>query len=78
MGFHHETATPLWNRSYGVELYNHTGSVAISNAGSYDFENVNVAALLDNRELVAGLAKRLRAGWRGELPAAAAGTEQGR
>lgn len=43
----------------GVELYDHVTDPA---------ENVNIATLPENADLVAELTQRLRRGWRGELP----------
>jgi len=46
-------------RPVGVELYDHAADPA---------ENVNVAHLQANAEVVAGLSRQLKAGWRAALP----------
>ena len=47
---------PMWNESFGTELYNHTADPA---------ENDNVWQSLRGSDVVRELQDRLRMGWRG-------------
>ena len=63
------TATPHWNQSWGVELYEHTVNGGVPD-GSFTDENENVAAEPAHASLVASLSAQLHAGWRSALPPA--------
>eukprot|EP01052_Picozoa_sp_SAG31_P042566 SAG31_NODE_6799_length_1883_cov_1.325112_1_plen_212_part_00 len=65
--FEPETATALWNMSWGSELYSHETNNGVPD-GAFDDENQNLVGNTAYAALIANLSAQLHAGWRAALP----------